>query len=575
MSHGIDDFPSLHFHYLRHLESEYQSLIPIACERARAARFTFRHRHWGYDVLADLEAIKGLLKTENTLVEVPLHTAARLMQEPDLGSTLKAVASPYTFTADAAKIVLYYYGDNPLDVSALVCTSRDSIATHLFRDYAMRKGWKLDQIDENTREVWTYDAVHQHADHESGLLPAKRLWNCAFLVSGTVMIKKMNSLMARELLPRKLRLRRLEDDIYSTVKDGWNRVLGKLKRNLPDLPGTIIIAHPTTPDAPFIRPLIDAISVWNRADGQVMEASHMGPPHVGTPISVVATVVYMELLAKHALQQRVERLPALDYPHFYLSEKSTHWDAERAEAVRAVALGADWLFKERLEFVSDTLDLGSYCCALSEGTDSPAVALAKFDREWLEPLAQRLRELRELAADSSTAARCLREKVDDVFGVLVGAKSAFRLIDPGTRTPHGIPEDRFHPFELPSSEGPVRVRVWMDSWRPNYHKRIDQLIHRKPERLQSLLRTASLICTQGRVWNEAIRDTLDTPMDNRAFTQYRFSVCLLFPFIEAGRSCLAFSRDRAQAVVHRDDFPALEAMQHPPPLAWTRPVARR
>jgi hypothetical protein len=550
----------LRFHYLSLLEAEYKSLIDEATKLARADGRQLLAEAHDYNELTDLQRIKQLLDQPNTVVEMPLHTAAQLLRQPG-GASYRAIASPYTFTSNAAKIALYHYGDTPAMMSQLVCAAEDSIATQLVRYYALRKNWPFKEFHSGFLiEKGSYKKVFECAEGD-----AKQLAETGFLVSGTRVIEDMDRLRERQEGPSKERLHKLDDDIYAAAKDSWSKLLGQVQSEqpgeLPDLPGTIIVvrAHETEAAHPFFQPLIAAIARWN-PDGK--EAAAMGSPHIGTPTSVVALVVYMELMARESARHGLTPPPVLDYADFFLSDVETHWRDHKQQTVRAVELGAKWLFKTRIDVRSD---FDAYFRRRGE-RDTLSRALSDLDQEYLDPLWQRLEELKESANQQSDPA-LLRSKTKEVFLKLVTAKSKFSEIERRLPRPkYEIPEDAYFLFSLEASNrAAVNLRVRRDSWSPAYLTEKILPIIKSPLRLPRCLYIASLICQRGRVSNDELKALLEhAPSQLLPLPPFRgiiFDVRALFRFVRSHDDHQVIGDDLAQRVLHPSDVELLKSMR--------------
>jgi hypothetical protein len=417
------------FVYLETLKTEYEPLIGLLSERFGSG---FIAEARGYRELTDLTQIRAYLQEPHTVVEIPLHTAARLMRTGGQAQ-FKVIASTYTFTEKKDKIVFFFTGEQPTrNIKRLVCASHESIATQIFRAYALTRQMKVELIDANVEATGGYDGVRERLrDAESE--------DTAFLISGVDEIEKVT----REF-PRVSK----REQMYATLKERWQKQeLASLGSGLPELPGTVLVARiDSTASAPaFLRPLLETISEWADDDKAFLERHAMGPPCIGTPISAIATVVYMELLAAEIGRASLENAPLLEYDDFLWAPAAENPKQveELQESAKFLQLAADRLVQRRSEWMRG-FTLRAYLG--EDDGNSPAQRAREYEKRELRALANRLTELE--AARKGDAAVLVRA-TESLFQALASAAKSFRSLVAATEPLRA----QYVSFKLPMGEG--------------------------------------------------------------------------------------------------------------------------
>ena len=460
------------FHSLEILAAEYQSL------RAALARELPRHglaletAALSYEAATSLEAAAALLASPCAIAELPLHTAARLLSAPERKGQFKVIGASYTFTAERPKVVVCHLSREPQrDVRRLLCTVRDSIGTQLLRYHAATERWDLPALDANTQELGSYARLLDVVETLCGSPAAQTvLQECAFVLSGQRVLERMEALAARHR--GKLDFQ-IGYDLYGRAKASVQEALfGGRRSDIPDLPGTVLVANAALPAA-TLTAFMTVVDAWGEAGKDELLAFGMAQPHVGTPISVVGTVVFMEQMAQtlgHAAGDGAPLLPALDYDDFTLAPIPAKWLSPdvRREAVEAIHAATTHLLTSLMDAERDAAEnFEAYFAPDAAGVSAAqrfqalrgAVAeLAMFYSIAVGPLATvsggaalkerivKLRERLKLPCLANFAAQCgtrygaaldVRELTPQVIGAafeaIVTIKRQFRQLPGATR----------------------------------------------------------------------------------------------------------------------------------------------
>jgi hypothetical protein len=549
---------SVTFHYLSLVNSEYRELLDEAAAAFAARGLRLERSPKDYTVLGKVDWIREQLGQGRSIIEMPLHTAARLFQDASFAAGHKIIASGYTFTTARPKVVLYHYADNPrFVIKRLVCSDPDSISTRMFLYYAIRDDWPYREeiathlVSTGSQEGISEDALYGRHGREGR---RQRSW----LVSGADHQRAMGNVAAemnREVTkPGQGTKMKALDDIYAGCKQWWAESLASTRRALPDLPGAVIVAPVTDPDdpAPFFQPLVDAIAAWSSdADQQRrLREVGMGPPHLGTPIDAVATVIYMDLMARAG-----GRLgdACLGYDHFLLTNSPKLWEAHRDETARALRFAGKYLYRRRTRLL-ESLELAEYLGDPSDPSAAPAARLARFDGEHLRRVQSCLDDL------PRDGGAVLRAKTRAVLSALAEAHRALDSWTPRARKRSMRARVRYTAVPLPPHPGaPGTLRIRSDSLRSSDEHRastIRRLLgERKSQEAPPALALAAEVCAQGQISNQEIKRRHG--VDN--WRTFSWEMRVLCRFIESRKHHQAVSLRDARVILHPDDYRQLKA----------------
>ncbi|HNN91437.1 MAG TPA: hypothetical protein PKI03_04180 [Pseudomonadota bacterium] len=327
---------AIEFHFLRVLEDEYQTLFAalrhdlprqgyeVKIEPLEYAQYSVKH----------LETL--FAAPRNVIVETPLHSGARFFSDSKKRSHHKVIGSSFTFTAARSKVVACTLARDPQrDVQRLLCASFDSMATQLVRYYAVTHHWDLEKLDANTQETGTYGRLLDVLETLCGSPAAEMvLRDCVFVLSGQRVIERM------EALAKKYRDQlafQIHYDVYAQAKETTQRALfGSQTDEVPDLPGTVLIAHPDV-ETGALTAFMTCVAEWGERHELELRAAGMARPQAGTPTAVVGTVVFTEQMA-HAFAQSSRPLATFDYNDFQIAPVPARWLQQnvRSDAAKAI-----------------------------------------------------------------------------------------------------------------------------------------------------------------------------------------------------------------------------------------------
>lgn len=327
---------AIEFHFLRVLEDEYQTLFTalrsdlprqgyaVQIEPLEYAQYSVQH----------LETL--FAAPRNVIVETPLHSGARFLRDSHLRERFKVIGSSYTFTAARPKVVACTLARDPQrEVRRLLCASFDSMATQLLRYYATTHHWDLQSLDANMQETGSYGRLLDVIETLCGSPAAEVvLRDCVFVLSGQRVIERMEALAKKY---REQLAFQIHYDVYAQAKETTQRALfGSQTDEIPDLPGTVLIAHPEV-EAAALTAFMACVAEWGERHELELRAAGMARPQAGTPTAVVGTVVFTEQMA-HAFAQSARPLATFDYNDFQIAPVPARWLQHnvRSDAAHAI-----------------------------------------------------------------------------------------------------------------------------------------------------------------------------------------------------------------------------------------------
>lgn len=327
---------TIEFHFLRLLEDEYQTLFAALHKDLPAQGYALRAEPLEYSQYSTAHLAKLFAESGSVIVETPLHAGARFLDEPSLRGRYKVIGSSYTFTAARPKVVACTLARDPQrEVRRLLCASFDSMATQLVRYYAVTHHWDLEKLDANTQETGSYGRLLDVIETLCGSPSAEMvLRDCVFVLSGQRIIERMEALAKqyREQLAFQIHY-----DVYAQAKETTQRALfGSQTDEIPDLPGTVLIAHPDA-ETSALTAFMTSVAEWGERHELDLRAAGMARPQAGTPTAVVGTVVFTEQMA-HAFAQSSRPLATFDYNDFQIAPVPARWLQHnvRSDAAKAI-----------------------------------------------------------------------------------------------------------------------------------------------------------------------------------------------------------------------------------------------